>query len=127
MEKVNIILKEDIMLPNGYLYKARSVYEDVPKYKDFRNRTCYEPEEGNVIVNNKNVIELGFISSETFKRLKSITSIGQITFEDIEELLNKVEQFEDLINSYSDEVINLKEEINNLNKKCNDLYIFGEF
>lgn len=127
METVNIILKEDILLPNGYLYKARSVYENVPKYTDFRNRICYEPEEGNVIVDNDNVIELGFIFSETFKRIKSVTSVGDLDFEDIQELVKKIEQFEGLVEDYSKEIIGLKDELKELDTKCNKLYVFGEF
>lgn len=127
MENVNIILKEDILLPNGYLYKAKSVYENVPKYTDFRNRICYEPKEGNVIVDNDNVIELGFIFSETFKRLKSITDIGDLSFEDIQELIKKIEQFEGLINDYSKDVVNLKNELKELNTKYAELAMFGEF
>lgn len=127
MENVNIILKEDILLSNGYLYKAKSVYENVPKYIDFRNRICYEPEKGNVIVDNDNVIELGFIFSETFKRLKSITSIGDLSFEDIQELIKKVEQFGELVEDYSKEITNLKDELKEINTKYDELSMFGEF
>ena len=127
METVNIILKEDILLPNGYLYKAKSVYENVPKYTDFRNRICYEPEEGNIIIDNDNIIELGFIFSETFKRIKSIKAVSDLKFEDVQELIKKVEQFEGLVNDYSKEITDLKSDLKELNTKCNKLYVFGEF
>jgi hypothetical protein len=126
-ETVNIILKEDIQLTNGYLYKAKSVYENVQKYTDFRNRICYEPVEGNVIIDNDNVIELGFIFSETFKRIKSIKTVGEFNFEDIQELIKKVEQFEGLVEDYSKEILNFKDKIEDLNNKCDTLYKFGEF
>jgi hypothetical protein len=127
METVNIIIKEDILLPNGYIYKAKSVYENVSKYTDFRNRICYEPEEGNVIVDNDNVIELGFIFSETFKRIKSVTTVGDLDFEDIQELIKKVEQFEELVEDYSKEITNLKNDLKEINTKYVELSMFGEF
>lgn len=106
METISIIIKNDIQLADGYVYKSKSCYEGVSKYTDHKNRTCYEPVEGHVIIGSENVIELGFISSEVFRIIKNFDP------EEIDKLKNKIKDMDEKIEILEKMVEKLEKKIN---------------
>lgn len=124
---VNIIIKEDIITVSNYIYKAKSVYENVPKFMDHIGRICYVPVEGHVIIGDENVIELGFITSETFRQIKMLKDMGELSPEELTQLLEKIQAMETNVTNLSEENNELKKEIELLKYKCDKLSKFGLF
>lgn len=108
----DIIILNDIHLPDGYLYKAMDIYFNIDKLTDKYGDVYYEPEKGHIITDTSNVMELGAVTSEIFSRLEKIGKIEDIEY--ILENILKIEELETKVNNLQNSINSLTEQINEL-------------